>query len=164
MREVLAGLALFVETTDDTHDRFGRRLRRQLGGLVAELHLRVGDVPAEQHLVAGRGLAVGAPLEAEEADVGDVVLAAAVRAARDVGAHAGNLGQTGDLERVADCRGETSGLRDRKVAGVGAGAGHDVAGELGTGLGHARSPRAGRSRPCRSASADVAAVRSSGGS
>ena len=92
---------------------------------------------AEQHLVAGGGAAVGAALDPEEADVGDVVLAARVRAARDVDAHAADLGQAGLLERAADVGGEAARLRDREVAGVGAGARHDVAGELGARLRHA---------------------------
>ena len=49
-----------------------------------------------------------------------------------------HLGEAGLLERVADVGGEAAGLRDREVAGVGAGAGDDVAGELGA-----------RLRPCR---------------
>ena len=147
LRELLAGVALLVEATDDAHDRFGRRLGRQLRGLVAELDLHVADVTAEQHLVAGRGATVGAPLEAEEADVGDVVLAAAVGAAGDVGAHTRDLGEAGGLERVADRRREAAGLRDREVAGVGAGAGDDVAGELGAGLGHADLGEAVVERP-----------------
>ena len=80
---------------------------------------------------------MGAPLEAEEADVGDVVLAARVGAAGDVDAHPAHLGEAGLLERVTDVGGEAARLRDREVAGVGAGARHDVACELGAGLGHA---------------------------
>ena len=91
---------------------------------------------AEEHLVARRGASVRAALEPEEPDVGDVVLAAAVRAAGDVHAHAGNLGEAGVLERVADRGREAARLRDREVAGVGARARHDVAGELGAGLRH----------------------------
>ena len=68
----------------------------------------LADVAAEQHLVAGRGLAVGAALDAEEADVGDVVLAAGVGAAGDVDAHAADLGEAGLLERVADGGGEAA--------------------------------------------------------
>ena len=73
-------------------------------GLLAELDLHVADVAAEQHLVAGRGAAVRAPLEAEEADVGDVVLAARVRAAGDVDAHAADLGEAGRLRARRRCR------------------------------------------------------------
>ena len=80
---------------------------------------------------------MGAALDADEADVGDVVLAARVRAARDVDAHAADLGQPRLFERVADVGGEAARLRDREVAGVGAGAGDDVADELGAGFGHA---------------------------
>ena len=94
-------------------------------------------MPAEQHLVAGRGASVRAALEPEEADVGDVVLAAAVRAAGDVHAHAADLGEAGLFERVADRGREAARLRDREVARVGARARHDVACELGAGLGHA---------------------------
>ena len=151
-RERLAGLALVVEAADDAHDGFGRGLGRQLRGLVAELDLAVAEVAAEQHLVAGCGPAVRAALEPEEPDVGDVVLAAAVRAAGDVDAHAGDLGEAGVLERVADRGGEAARLRDREVARVGAGARDDVAGELGAGLGHARSRPGGRRAARRSAS------------
>ena len=80
---------------------------------------------------------MGAPLETEEPDVGDVVLAARVGAAGDVDAHPAHLGEPGLLERVADVGGEAARLRDREVAGVGARARHDVAGELGARLGHA---------------------------
>ena len=131
--ERLAGLALVGEPADDAHDRFGTRLGRQLRGLLAELDLHVADVAAEQHLVAGGGATVGAALEAEEADVGDVVLAAAVGAAGDVDAHPGHLGEARLLEGVADGGGEATRLRDGEVAGVGARAGDDVAGELGAG-------------------------------
>ena len=129
-------------------------LAGQLRGLLAELDLHVADVAAEQHLVAGRGPAVGAALEAEEADVGDVVLAARVGAAGDVDAHAADLGEAGLLERVADVGGEAARLRDREVAGVGAGARHDVAGELGAGLGHVE-----RDEPLVAASASWSSVR-----
>src|SRR6185437_5647020 len=116
VREVLTGLALVVEATDDAHDCFGRRLRGQLRGLVAELDLGVADVTAEQHLVAGRGTTVRTTLEPEEPDVGDVVLTAAVGAAGDVGADTGDLGEAGRLERVTDRRRQTARLRDREVA------------------------------------------------
>ena len=95
-------------------------------------------------MVAGRGPTVGAALDADEADVGDVVLTARVRAAGDVDAHAADLGEPGLLERVADVGGEAARLGDREVAGVGAGARHDVADELGAGFGHADARRAGR--------------------
>ena len=137
--ERLAGLALAGEPADDPHDGFGRGLGRQLARLVAELDFHLAEVAAEQHLVAGRGAAVRAAFEAHEADVGDVVLAAAVRAARDVDAHAADLGEAGVLERVADRRREPARLRDREVARVGA---------------RARRRRRGRARrrvrPCRS--------------
>ena len=136
-RERLAGLALVVEAAHDAHDGFGCVLRRDLRGLLAELHLGVGEVAAEQHLVARRGAPVRPPLEPEEPDVADVVLAAAVRAARDVDAHAGNLGEALFFEPVADRRGKPTRLRDREVAGVGARAADDVACELGAGLRHA---------------------------
>ena len=80
--ERLAGVALARELLDDAHDGLRRVLRRQLHRLVAELDLHVADPAAEQHVVAGRGLAVRPALDAEEADVGDVVLAARVGAAR----------------------------------------------------------------------------------
>ena len=100
--------ALRGEAADHPHHRFGRVLGRQLGGLVAELHLGVAEVATEQHLVARRGLAVGPPLEAEEADVGDVVLTAAVRAAADVHLDAAHIGKTGVLEGTPDGRGEAA--------------------------------------------------------
>src|SRR5438552_661150 len=134
--EHLAGLALLVEAPDDPHDRLGRGLGRDLGGLVAELDLGLAQVPSEEHLVSGCGAPVCAALQPEEADVGDVMLATAVRAARDVHAHAGNLGQARILERIADRGGQTARLRDREVAGVGARARDDVAGELGARFRH----------------------------
>ena len=135
---VLAGLALVVEPAHDPHDRFGRVLRRDLRGLLAEFHLRLAEVAAEQHLVARRGAPVRTTLEPEEPDVADVMLAAAVRAARDVDAHAADLGEAVLLERLADCRREAARLRDREVARVGAGAGRRR---------RARARR--RARPCR---------------
>ena len=78
----LADLALVGEAADHPHRGLGRRLGRQAQGPVAELDLGVADVAAEQHLVARGGPAVGPALGAVEADVGDVVLAAAVGAAR----------------------------------------------------------------------------------
>ncbi len=121
----------------DPHDRLGRGLGGQAQRLLAEVDLLLADVAAEQHLVAGGRPAVGATLGSEEPDVGDVVLAARVGAAGDVGAHAADVGETGRLERLADRVGEPAGLRDGEVAGVGTGAGDDVAAQLGTGLGHA---------------------------
>ena len=50
---------------------------------------------------------------------------------------AADLGEAGLVEGPADVVGEAAGLRDGEVAGVGTGAGDDVAGELGAGLGHA---------------------------
>ncbi len=96
----------------------------------------MADLPAEQHLVPGGGAAVGAALDPDEADVGDVVLTARVRAAGDVDAHPADIREAGALERRADVVGETSRLRDGEVARVGARARHDVAGELGARLRH----------------------------
>src|SRR5581483_11617071 len=98
--EGLARVAFGGEATDDAHGRFRRVLGGQAQGLLAEVRLRLADVAAEQHLVAGRRFAVGAPLGTEEPDVGDVVLAARVRAAGDVRAHAAHVGQPGGLERL----------------------------------------------------------------
>ena len=109
--------------------------------------LLLADVAAEQQLVAGGAAAVGPALGAEEPDVGDVVLAAAVRAARDVGADAADLGQAGLVEGDADGVGEAAALGDGEVAGVGAGAGDDVAGQLGAGLGHADRRQPVEQRP-----------------
>ena len=78
-----------------------------------------------------------AALGTEEADVGDVVLAARVRAAGDVRADAADIGQAGFVERRTDGVGQATRLRDGEVARVGARAGDDVAGEFGTRLGHA---------------------------
>ena len=80
---------------------------------------------------------MGPALGAEEADVGDVVLAAAVGAAGDVGADAADVGEAGLVEGGADGVGQAAALGDGEVAGVGARAGDDVAGQLGAGLGHA---------------------------
>ena len=104
---------------------------------MAELDLGVADVAAEQQLVAGGRPAVGPPLGAVEADVRDVVLAAAVGAAGDVDAHAADVGQPGLLQRPADVVGEAPALGHGQVAGVGARAGDDVAGQLGARLRHA---------------------------
>ena len=70
----------------------------------------------------------------DEADVGDVVLAARVRAAGDVHPDPADLGEPGVVERLPDVGGEAARLGDREVAGVRARAAHDVAGELGTGF------------------------------
>ena len=139
--EHLAGLALVVEAPDDADGGLGGVLGRQAQRLLAEVDLLLADVAAEQHLVAGGGLAVGPALGAEEADVGDVVLAAAVRAAGDVGADAADVGQAGLVEGGADGVGQAAALGDGEVAGVGARAGDDVAGQLGARLGHADGGR-----------------------
>src|SRR6478609_5488726 len=113
--ERLAGLAVGRELAHHAHDGLRRGLGRQLRGLLAELDLHVAHATAEQHLIARRGLTVRPPLEAEEADVGDVVLAARVRAARDVDADAADLGETRLLERVVDVAREPARLRDGEV-------------------------------------------------
>jgi hypothetical protein len=118
-------------------DGLAHVLGRQAQGLLAELDLGLTHAPAQEHLVAGGGLAVGPPLGAEEADVTDVVLAARVRAAGDVDADAAHLGQARVLEGPPDVVGEAPALGDGQVAGVGARARHHVAGQLGAGLGHA---------------------------
>ena len=101
------------------------------------MDLLLTDVAAEQHRVAGCGLIVGAPLDAEEADVDRVMLPARVRAAGDVDAQAADVGETFLLQQVADRLREATRLGHGEVARVGARAGDDVAGELGAGLGHA---------------------------
>src|SRR5262249_57835892 len=100
--ERLAGLALVGVAADDAPDGGRRGLRRPLDRLAAELDLHLADVAAEQHLVPGGGAAVRAALEAEEPDVGDVVLPAAVRAARDVDPHPADVGQARVLEGLVD--------------------------------------------------------------
>ena len=140
--EHLAGLALVVEPAHHPHDGLGRVLGREAQRLLAEVDLLLADVAAEQQLVAGSRLAVGPALGAEEPDVGDVVLAAAVGAAGDVGADAADVGQAGLVEGGADGVGQAAALGDGQVAGVGAGAGDDVAGQLGARLGHADGGRA----------------------
>jgi hypothetical protein len=80
---------------------------------------------------------VGPALCAEEADVGGVVLAAAVGASGDVDPHAADFGQPFVLQLLADGLGEAARLGDGDVAGVGTGAGDDVAGQLGAGTCHA---------------------------
>ena len=122
---------------DQPDGGLGRRLGRQAQGLLPELDLGVAHVAAEQQLVAGGGPAVGPALGPEEADVGDVVLPAAVGAAGDVDADPADVGQPGLLEGPADVVGQAPALGDGQVAGVGARAGHHVAGQLGAGLGHA---------------------------
>src|SRR5262249_42049468 len=101
-RERLPRLALVVELLHDAYDGFGRVLRRDLRGLRAELHLRLAEMTAEQHLITGRGASVRAAFEPEEPDVAHVVLTAAVRAARDVDAYAADFGESRVFERVAD--------------------------------------------------------------
>src|SRR5688572_10436215 len=130
LAERLAGLALVGEPADDPHRGLGRVLGREAQRLVTEVHLLLADVAAEQHLVARGRPAVGAALGAEEPDVGGVVLAAAVGAARDVDAQAADLGEPLLLELVADGGAEPAALGHGQVAGVGARAGHDVAHEL----------------------------------
>src|SRR5437660_984548 len=120
-RERLTGLALVVEATHDAHDRLGCTLRRHLHRLVAEFHLRLAEVTAEQHLVARSSSTVRTPLEPEEPDVAHVVLSATVGAARDVDAYTGDLGQALVLECVADRVGKPARLCDREVARVRAG-------------------------------------------
>ena len=136
--EVLSGLPLFGEPADDAHGRLGARLGRQAHGPLAELDLGLAHVTAEQQLVAGGGPAVGPPLGPVEPDVGDVVLAAAVGAARDVDPHAADIGQAGLLERLADVVGQAAALGDGQVAGVGTRAGR-----------RRRGPARRRARPCR---------------
>ena len=67
-----------------------------------------------------------------------------VRAAGDVGADAADVGEARLLERGADGVGQAAALGDGEVAGVGARAGDDVAGQLGAGLGHADGVEARR--------------------
>ena len=55
----------------------------------------------------------------------------------DVDADPADVGQAGFLEGPADVVGQAPALGDGQVAGVGARAGHHVAGQLGAGLGHA---------------------------
>ena len=105
--ERLARVTLAGELLDDTYDGLRRVLRRQLHRLVPELDLHVADAPTEHHVVAGRSLAVGAALDAEEPDVGDVVLPARVRATRDVDPDAADLGEPCLFERVPDVVSET---------------------------------------------------------
>src|SRR5207247_7732539 len=129
--EGLARLALGRELADDAH----RRRAGVLGGkpqrLLAEGDLHAADVAAEQELVAGRRTTVGPAFDTHEADVGDVVLAARVGATGDVHAHATDVGQAGVLEGDADVRRQTARRGGGQVAGVGARAGHDIAGQLG---------------------------------
>src|ERR671917_2297680 len=137
LAERLAGLALVGEPADDPHGGLGRVLGREAQGLLAEVGLRLADVAAEQHLVAGRRAAVGPALGAEEPDVGRMVLPAAVGAARDVDAETADLGQALLLELVADGGAQAAALRDGEVARVGPRAGDHVAHQLGAGLAHA---------------------------
>src|SRR5918997_1731162 len=137
LAERLARLTLVGEPADDPHGGLGRVLGREAQGLLAEVGLRLADVAAEQHLVAGGRAAVGPALGAEEPDVGGVVLPAAVGAARDVDAEAADVGEALLLELVADGGAEAAALGDGQVAGVGTRAGDDVADQLGAGLAHA---------------------------
>ena len=101
--ERLARVALAGELADDPHDGLRHALRQQLRGLLRELDLHVADTPAELHVIPGRGATVQrAALDAEEADVGDVVLAARVGAAGDVDADPADLGQPRVLQCLAD--------------------------------------------------------------
>ena len=86
---------------------------------------RSGSAPGRRSRRAASGsrgrAAVGPALGAEEADVGRVVLAAAVGAARDVDPQPADLGQALLLQPVADGGAEAAALGDGQVAGVGAG-------------------------------------------
>ena len=81
---------------------------------------------------------MGPALDPHEPEVADVVLPARVGAARDVDAHAADVGQAGLLQGGADVVGQAAGLGHGQVAGVGARAGHDVPGQFGAGLVHAQ--------------------------
>src|SRR5262249_54015347 len=121
----------------------------------------VPDLAAQQHLVAGCGPPVGTALDADEPDVGDVVLAARVRAPRDVHPHAADVSEARALEGLPDVVGQAPGLGDGEVAGVGA---RDwvPAGVQGSAAGPPTASRAGSapgsaiptsaSRACRSGS------------
>src|SRR5690606_23162123 len=135
--ERFAGFTLGAEPADHTHGSLGGVLGREAKRPFAEVGLGFADVAAEQHGVAGGRLAVGATFGAGEPDVGDVVLTRGVGAARVVGSHPPRLGQALFFEPSADGVGQAPGLRHRQVAGVGAGAGDHVSGELGAGLSHA---------------------------
>ena len=77
----------------DPDDGLGGVLGGEAQRPLAEVHLGLAHVAAEQHGVAGGGHAVGAPLGVGEADVGDVVLTTRVGAAGDVDAYPADLGQ-----------------------------------------------------------------------
>src|SRR6476620_7123767 len=79
-----------------------RVLGGQPQGALAEVDLGLPDVAAEQHGVPGCRLAVRPAFGTGEPDVGDVVLAARVGAAGDVGADAADLGEALLLEALAD--------------------------------------------------------------
>src|SRR5947208_7926128 len=111
LAERLTRRALAGELADDAHDRLRRPLGRELRRLLPERHLHVADLAAEEHLVARGGAAMGAALDPDEADVGDVVLAARVGAARDVDTHPADVRQAGVLERPPDVVGQTARLR-----------------------------------------------------
>ena len=65
------------------------------------------------------------------------MLAARIGAARDVYSQTAHLGEAFLVQAVADGVGQTPGLGHGQVAGVGAGAGHNIAQQLRAGLGHA---------------------------
>src|SRR5262245_27522909 len=110
--ERLAGRALLGEAPDDAHRGLGGVLGRQAQGLLAEVDLCLAHVAAQQHLVAGGRATVRPALGAEEADVGRVVLAAAVGAAGDVDAQAADLGEALLLQQLADGGAQAAALGD----------------------------------------------------
>ena len=116
----------------------GAALAGSFEALSPELDLRVADVTAEQHLVAGRSPArPPQTLEAEEPDVGDVVLPAAVGAAEMLARTPGTSASpaVSTASPIAAAR-----PRDWVTARLHVSAhraGDDVAGQLGARHGHA---------------------------
>lgn len=72
--EALPGRTLFGEALQDTDRSSWSSLCRKPKRLGTKLDLLVTDIPAEQHLIAGRTLSVGTPLRSKETNVGGVVM------------------------------------------------------------------------------------------
>ena len=132
---------------EDALDRFGGEARGDGLDGQPEAHDSLGVVAAaEQHLVIGHFAAVDFAGVAEEAEVGDPVVAAGVGAAAGLDGQAADqrvvVGANGFLERDA----QVHGLGEAEVAAIGAGASEDVIDLVGAARRPGQAARA-RCRP-----------------